>query len=688
MSHLDSERLRTLEGELQGYRRALEQFQASVILLDPDGFITHWGPAAARIFGYAEADAVGQHILFLYSEESAEDAFLFNRFLDNDRLVNVRYRRDGGEDFWARMLLLGQRDDGGRLVGLVLFILDVSAITPSEERERLNARLLDYSRDAVLFLTPDLRVVSVNPAYARMMLGAGSATELDGHKPGFLDDDAADPAFWQAFHATLAEKDGWHGDLQARRGDGQVAPFWLNLSGVRDDGGRLFGYFGVLTDLGQREINVDHQHGLAQFDNLTKLPRRAMFIGQVDRILTLCRRLKANSALLCISLNGLSLFNQNFGYLMTDQLIVEAGKRLRSVLRDADVLGRLDGDKFAICLSDVTNREHAAIVAQKLEEAFGRGFMLGEQAVEVSLSIGISVFPDDGTDAHKLVSGAEIANKRAEKERETWLFCTDSMQQRAADRFHLDAMIRHGLANQEFRLYYQPKVDVRSGRMISAEALIRLRSEGHEHVLGPGVFMPYAEETRHIHPIGAFVIAEACRQLSEWRQRGLPTVRVAVNVSANQLRGGFFDSLMAELKSRELPPELLEVEITESTFMRDESGGLKFIRDLREAGLSVSLDDFGTGYSSLSVLRRMPLNTLKIDRSFVMNLPDSPEDCVILQAILDIAGTLGLETVAEGVETEAQAEYLRSQGCHVHQGFLYAKPLPAEAFEAWLRALE
>lgn len=304
----------------------------------------------------------------------------------------------------------------------------------------------------------------------------------------------------------------------------------------------------------------------------------------------------------------------------------------------------------------------------------------------MSLSIGIGIFPEDGQDAHKLVSSAEIANKRAEKESETWLFCTESMQKRAADQFHLDAMIRQGLANQEFKLYYQPKIDVRNARMVGAEALIRLQSEGR-NVVPPGLFMPYAEETRHIHTIGAVVIVEACRQLRDWRERGLPCVRIAVNVSANQLRGGFFDSLVAELQSNGIPPDLLEVELTESAFMSNEAVGLKFLDDLGAAGVPVALDDFGTGYSNLSMLRRMSINTLKIDRSFVINLPDDREDCAILEAILSIAQTLGLHTVAEGVETEAQANYLREHGSPIHQGYLYAKPMPAEQFEDWLRAL-
>lgn len=675
----DQARLQALEREVDGYRQALGQLNASVVLLDPEGYITHWSPAAERIFGFPASLAVGQHLLFLYSEESDQDAFLFNRFLDNDRLVNLRFRRDDGGDFWARMLLLGQRNDSGQLTGLILFILDTGAVTPDEERQRLNARLLEHSRDAVLFLDPELYMLSANQAYTRMMpVGDG----IVGNRPSFIDSDAANELFWQTFHASLRDKGGWHGDLQARRGDGQLAPFWLNLSAVRDGDGRMLGYFGVLTDLSQRKIDGDPKHGLAQFDNLTRLPRREVFVGQVERVIVLCKRQMANSALLCISLNGLSLFNQNYGYLMTDRLVAEAAERFRSVLRAADVLGRLDGDKFAICLSDVTNREHAAIVAQKLEEAFSEHFSVDGEQLELSLSIGISVFPDDGESAQRLVSSAEIANKRAEREREPWLFCTVSMQQRAADRFQIDTLIRHGLAERGFVLHYQPKIDARSGRTVGAEALIRLQDGSR--LLPPNYFMPYAEETRHIHAIGMFVIAEACRQLRDWLSRGVPVVPISVNVSAGQLRGGFFSALINELQTSSVPAELLEVEITESTFMSNETSGLKFIEDLRAAGLAVSLDDFGTGYSNLSLLRRMPINTLKIDRSFVVHLPDASEDRVILKAILDIASTLGLETVAEGVETQAQADYLVTQGCHVHQGFLNARPMPAAAFERWL----
>jgi len=668
------EEVSRLREELARYKAALEQFEASLILLDADGYVTQWSPTASELFGYSEDEALGQHILFLYSDEAESDAFLFNRFLDHDRQVTVKYRRQNGEDFWARMLIRADRNPRGETTGLSLFILDINRLTSQEERERLNARMLEHSRSPAVMLGPDLELLSANQAYYRLIRNAPDGETL----PHFFDPAHTDADLVDKVRAHLGTEPCWTGEVMCRCGETPV-PMHLSLSQVRNEFDELLGYFGVIAN----PKEMAPSSGQIQYDSLTRLPNRAMFITLVERALAQYKRKGFHGAVLCVKLDGLNLFNEHFGYLLTDQLVVEATRRLQSKLREADLLGRLDGSQFVISLFDLTTREHAAIVARHLAEAFHAPFELAGHQAELTLHIGISIFPEDGDSAALLIKNADIAQKRAQTEKEPWVFFTDQMQHRAEEQFRVDALIREGLGNKGFCLFYQPKIDSSNGRLVSAEALIRLR-QPDGRILPPGVFMPYAEGTRHIHSIGDFVLREACRQQQEWGARGLPRVPVAVNVSAHQLRAGFPQHVAEILDEHGVAQTLIELELTESAIMSHPELGLQLLNELRERGFALAMDDFGTGYSNISMLRQLPIDTLKIDRAYIMNLPDGNEDRVIFQAIISMAKALGFSTVAEGVETEEQVTYLLEQGCETHQGYFYSKPIPAEEFETWL----
>lgn len=675
------ETLQSLRREVQHYRQVFEHLQDSVISLDLDGYISRWSPAARRLFGYSEEEMVGRHILFLYADESAEDAFLFNRFLERDHQFTVKHRRKSGEVFWARMMMVVERDEQGEPSGLLCFLFDVNSEVEREEEERLRARIIEYCREAIVVTDKEMLIRSINPAYLQV-LGLHADTNPCGQPISWLNQEALGHDTWQAFHQELEATGSWQGELQGRRGDGSVFHMWLSFSRVSNQFNEVVGYFGVFSDLTEHKAAEERIHRLAYYDGLTELPNRNMFLVLLEQALAEARRTQAHGAVLCVGLGRLGLFNETLGYQVADRLIVEAAKRLRNLLRGADVLARMGGGRFLVGLFDIANKEDAAIVAERVHVAFAEPFADEYGELAVTVNAGISVFPPDGFDAAQLVGSAELAMNRAKQEGEPWLFFAKAMQQRAVERLHLDGLIRHGLAHNEFRLHYQPQIDAESGELIGAEALLRLeRPDGR--LVPPGVFIPFAEETGLIVHLGAFVISACCQQLALWREQGLPSLRVAVNLSAHQLRPGLTEFILGELLRYGVSPEQLEVELTETAFMRNDPIVQRVLGELREAGILMALDDFGTGYSNLAILRRFPVNFLKIDRSFVMGLPGDEEDCVILDTILSMARTLRLQTIAEGVETLEQADYLRAQGCQLHQGYYYAKPLPADEFAAW-----
>lgn len=676
-----SDTLQSLRREVQHYRQVFEHLQDSVIALDLDGYITRWSPAAERLFGYQADEMLGRHILFLYADESADDAFLFNRFLERDQQFTVKHRRKNGEAFWVRMMMVMERDEHGEPSGLLAFMFDVDNEVERDEQDRLRARIIEFCREAIVVTDEDFRIRSANPAYL-LIQGLSADVNPRGQLLNWLSEEALGSELWHDFRTELEASGSWQGEVRVRRVDGLQLHMWLSFSQVSSQFNEPIGYFGVFSDLTEHKAAEERIHRLAYYDPLTELPNRSMFLVLLEQALSESRRTHKHGAVLCVGLGRLGMFNETLGYMVADRLILGAAKRLRSLLRGVDVLARLGGGRFLIGLFDIANKEDAAIVIQRMQQAFTEPFSDEFGELAVTLNVGVSVFPPDGFDAAQLVGASELAMNRAKQEGEPWLFFAKDMQQRAVERLHLDALIRHGLAHNEFRLHYQPQIDAVSGELIGAEALLRLeRPDGR--VIPPGVFIPFAEETGLIVHLGAFVISACCQQLALWREQGLPPLRVAVNLSAHQLRPGISEFIIGELQRYGVPPEQLEVELTETAFMRNDPVVQRVLAELQEAGILMALDDFGTGYSNLAVLRRFPVSFLKIDRSFVMGLPENDEDCVILDTILSMARTLRIQTIAEGVETEEQSDYLRNQGCHLHQGYFYAKPLPVSDFTRW-----
>ena len=487
---------------------------------------------------------------------------------------------------------------------------------------------------------------------------------------------------------AFAEGGGRMMEVKRRKKSGEV--FWasLSLSPLRDLAERPIGLIAYLTDITERKQAEEQLHHLAYYDELTGLPNRTLFARLVDQALMVAQRNEASGCVLFLDLNRFKRINDTLGRRIGDELLRQVAQRVRATLREEDVVARLSGDEFAVGLFDIRQHFEATTVAQKLQAALDAPFLIGGHDLRVGASIGISVFPQDGNDAEALLGLADIAMERAKQAAanpdRSVAFYSQDMNQGMQERMRIESGLRQALGNGELILYYQPKFEIGSDRIVGAEALVRW-VHPTRGIVPPGEFIPLAESTGLIVQVGEWVLEQACAQAAIWQRAGVPPFRLAVNVSAREFTASLPERVADTLARYQLDPSWLELEITESTLMHDFERVTGIMDHVNQLGVALSLDDFGTGYSSLSYLKRFPIDTLKIDRSFTTGIPVDGSDCAIAGTIISMARQLGLRVIAEGVETVEQLDFLREAGCDEVQGYLYSKPLPAFEFERSLR---
>lgn len=426
------------------------------------------------------------------------------------------------------------------------------------------------------------------------------------------------------------------------------------------------------------KVQLDH---MAHHDVLTDLPNRTLLQDRLGQAIELARRQERQLAVMFMDLDQFKHINDSLGHAVGDQLLQSVAKRLVSCVRHSDTISRQGGDEFILLLPYIEHAEDAALSAQKMLAALAPPHRIDQHDLHISVSIGISIFPEDGQNAETLIKSADTAMYHAkENGRNNYKFFEQNMNARAVQRQSIEAHLRHALMRQEFVLYYQPKINLHSGKIVGAEALIRWQHPAHG-LLPPIQFVPIAEDCSLILPIGRWVLREACRQARAWQQAGLPPIVVAVNTSALEFRAqDFFENIRVTLAESCLEARYLELELTESILMHDAESTDAVLRALADLGVKLAIDDFGTGYSSLSYLSKFPINTLKIDQSFVSHMTSNAVDASIVSAVISLGKSLKQSVIAEGVETAEQHAFLLAQYCEVAQGFYFSRPLPAREF--------
>jgi diguanylate cyclase (GGDEF)-like protein/PAS domain S-box-containing protein len=549
-----------------------------------------------------------------------------------------------------------------------------------EERLRQAATVFENTSEGLAVTDAHERIIMVNQAFCE--LTGYAEQEVLGKTPRMFQSGRHDRDFYAAMWAEIKATGQWRGEVWNRRKDGEIYPELLSINAVRDESGEATHYVGIFADLSKIKATEARLEFLAHHDPLTELPNRLLLYYRLELSIELARREGHQLALLILDLDHFKDVNDSFGHLAGDELLKGVAARLLQRLRGTDMLSRLGGDEFAVVLINLSQVQDVVLVAQDFIRALGETWCLGNGIeVHVGTSIGISLFPGLGQTAEELLSQADAALYKAKAAgRGNFQFFSDDLTLAARERVRLETQLRKAIIENELRVYYQAQLDIVTGRIIGAEALVRWQHP-KRGLIPPDRFITMAEETGLIGLLGEWVLRETCRQGQQWIEAGLPPISLAVNISAHQLRYADIEaSVSAILAETGFPARWLELELTESTLMRRELEAVAILQSLRDLGVSLSIDDFGTGYSSLAYLKLFPVDTLKIDKQFIDDIPDQQNDMEITAAIIAMAHALHLQVVAEGVETLAQLEFLENQGCDSYQGYYHSKPLPAEEF--------
>ena len=637
------------------------------------------------LFGYASGALIGASTELIYPSKSAYvaaglapyAALSGGTYITEER----QYRRGDGSVFWCQVSSYAL-DPARPNEGSIWVYADVTERTQAEEKLRQSATVLEHIADGVMVIDPGGRIVAINPAYTRIT-GYGEAEAL-GQDARLTRAAHNDAPFRQRLRDDLMANGVWRGEIRNVRKNGELYLEWLTISAVRDNAGLIGHYVAVFSDITRAKEAQDKLDHLAHHDPLTALPNRQLFHDRLQHALLRAARDRQQLAILFIDLDRFKHVNDTLGHHVGDALLKQVAAALAGRLRDGDTLARLGGDEFIVLLENVAGQCGAGQVADKLIAMFEQPFIVADHELFVTCSIGISTYPADALDLNMLIRNADVAMYQAKaRGRNGYQFYAPSMSGEGVERLRLEALLRRAIDKHEIFLNYQAQLEIDTGRLVGVEALVRWDNPELGPV-APARFIPLAEDTGFIHPLGKWVLQQACRQMVRWQQDGLVVPKIAVNLSVKQFERGSIVGMVAEiLRETGLAPGRLQLEVTESVIMNT-ADALGCVNDLHAIGVGLAIDDFGTGYSSLAYLKQLPVQTLKIDRSFIQDISSDSDDEAITIAIIQLGKSLNLSVIAEGVENAEQAAFLLRHGCKLAQGYFYGRPQAAQALlERW-----
>jgi diguanylate cyclase (GGDEF)-like protein/PAS domain S-box-containing protein len=662
-----------------------------IYVVDRTGIISYVNPAAAAMLGYEVDAMIGQQAHDLLHAESngaaisAAECPILHVALHGEthQSANELFRCKDGSTLPVEVTASPIRELG-EITGVVTLFSDIRERLAVEARLRQSDAAFNQAAEGVLITDAQNRIVAINHAFTSLT----GYTEADvlGKSPGILASGQHPPEFYQRMWAEIGRLGHWQGEVYNRRKSGSVFPEWLSIAAIKDAAGQITNYVAVFNDISDIKDKEARLNFIAHHDTLTGLPNRTLFADRLGHALTAAARNSHRVAVLFMDLDRFKQVNDSLGHDAGDQLLVDTGERIADCLRQEDTLGRQGGDEFVILLERLGEGHDAAQVAEKVINALKPVFHVHGHEVYIGGSIGISLYPDDGKDVITLLKHADNAMYLAKAAGgNTWRYFNPALAEDAVERLNLEVELRRALERDEFRLHYQPKVDLADGRIHALEVLLRWQHP-QRGLLAPGDFLKVAKESGMMVEIGAWVMQHAARQSVAWRDMGL-NAPISVNIDGSQLSRDLLERLVTEIiDSTGLAPSQLGLEITETAIMEQPGSVVDKLASIRALGVRIYIDDFGTGHSSLSRLKQLPISVLKVDAAFVRDMVEDASDRAIVRATVALAHEMDMTVVAEGVETVEQLRLLREIGCDGVQGYLLARPMPADQVEVLLRA--
>ncbi|MCC7168372.1 MAG: EAL domain-containing protein [Rhodospirillales bacterium] len=661
----------------------------AIITFDADGIVQSWNPGACHVLGHDEEEMLGKPLISIVPEDQRPLHTLWLLKLRNPqgrirmvgKLVEAIVARKDGQTVPIEFTI-GQWQSDGRDYFCAI-IRDISYRKKILGKLRQLSQAVEQSSASVMITDTEGAIQYVNPKFEQV---SGYTTEeVVGRKPSLLKSGRTAPEQYAELWSAIRTGREWRGELLNRRKNGDLYWEYVAISPIRDSDGRVTHFLAIKEDISVRKEYEERLLRQANFDTLTGLPNRLLAMDRLNQAVAHAHRYQTMVALMLLDLDDFKKVNDTLGHAAGDRLLKEAAHRLTECLREGDTVARLGGDEFVIILPDLKDITSAEIVAEKILEVCAQPFVLAEGEVFIAGSIGIALYPQDERDSQLLMRNADAAMYRAKKEgRGIFRFFTPEMNVQAMEHMRMEVQLRHALERNELSLHYQPLIDNASGGLVGAEALLRWTNPALGSV-PPDHFIPLAEDTGLILPIGEWVLREACKEASRWPKVEGRALFVAVNVSSRQFqKRTLVETVRRALAESGLPASCLEIEITESLLLEDSRETHQIIAELNALGIGFAIDDFGTGFSSISYLRRYPFDTLKIDRSFVRDLTTSAGDAELVRSIIAMAQSMRLRIVGEGVETPSQQAFLSEAGCQFSQGWLHSKALPADEFGRYL----
>lgn len=680
--------------EQQRLVTVLDSLPASILMLDQQGRIAlanaAWNKNMDEACPELPPDRLGMHYAELlrllalhgWHEQtplaSGIAALLNNQVEQLDQEIMLQH---SSGTHWFR--LLGRRLASSEATGALLMRIDITQQKKDTEQLRLASRIFESTSEGLLITDADIKIIWVNRAFEKIT--GYREEDVLGRDPGLLNSGLQTSTFYSQMYASLAATGNWQGEIINRRKDGTVYPEWLTISTLVDAGNQATHYVAIFSDITERKASEERIRYLSEHDFLTRLPNRMLFEDRLRQTIKQRQRQPQQFAILFIDLDHFKDINDNFGHPIGDRLLQAVAERLENTVRDSDTVCRQGGDEFLILLRDLNDAGDAARIADKIVHNLGQSYTIEGHLLHTSPSIGISLYPDDGITAEALIRNADTAMYVSKDEgRNTYHFFRPEMNERTLSRLSIEDGLRRALDNNEFELYYQPQVAIGSGDIIGVEALLRWNDPGIGMRM-PTSFIPIAEESGLIIAIGDWVLQQACRQARLWHESGRHRLPISINIAAAQLVTPDFGKTVSNALAAEgLGPEAIELEISESILFDNNEEHLAGIAKLRELGLKLAIDDFGTGDSSLPYLHKLPIDKLKIERCFIGQFAAHADNAKIADAIISLAHSLGLNVLAEGVETADQLAFLKALGCDSYQGFVFSRPIPAMQLEKLL----